>query len=64
MLHLLVAFGRSSPCLKHPTKSPLSNVTDIFNVVAWIFETQELGVEEERQSLVHGVGVKSVQQEL
>lgn len=53
-----------SPCLKHPAEGPLSDVPHVFDVVAWILQRQQLGVEQQWQALVHGVWVQSVQQQL
>lgn len=53
-----------SPGLENPTEGPLSDVANVLDIVPRVLEGQQLRVQQQGNPLVHGVGVKSVQQEL
>ena len=53
-----------SPGLENPSEGSFSDVPHILDVVPWVLQGQQLGVEQQRNPLVHGVWVESVQQQL
>lgn len=52
------------PGLENPSEGPLSDISNVLDVVPRILEGQHLGVHQQGDPLVHGVRVESIQQEL
>lgn len=52
------------PGLKNASKCSLPNISDILDIVSGVLQGQQFWVQQQRNSLVHGIRMQSIEQEL